>query len=59
MRYEARKRFHMDGRTWWCVWDNKHKCWSTLTCFWQYPTKKSCVEAIELATKLYGEYIEK
>ena len=49
----------MDGRTWWCVWDNKYSRWSTLTCFGRYPTKKSCVASIELANKLYGEYLEK
>ena len=59
MRYIAKKRFHMDGRTWWCVWDDKRKRWSTLTCFGYYATKKACVAAIELAYKLYGEYLEK
>lgn len=46
--FEARKRTALDGKTWWCVFDNKNMKWSTYTCFGKYKTKKSCQYDIDL-----------
>lgn len=50
---EARKRTAIDGRVWWCVWDNDKGNWSTLTCFGKYKTKRRA----ELAIKYYEEFL--
>lgn len=47
MKYEARKRTALDGKTWWCVFDNTTQSWCTLTCFGKYRLKRDCEDAIE------------
>lgn len=51
---EARKRTAIDGRVWWCVWDNEKGQWSTLTLFGRYKTKRGA----ELAIKYYEEQLK-
>lgn len=50
---EARRRIAIDGRVWWCVWDNEKGNWSTLTCFGKYKTKRGA----EIAIKYYEEFL--
>lgn len=52
--FEPRKRTALDGKTWWCVFDNKNMKWSAYTCFGQYKTKKVCQLAIDHYTKEWG-----
>ena len=45
-RFEARKRTALDGKVWWCVYDNNKNKWSTYLCHGKYKTKKECEYAI-------------
>lgn len=45
-RFKSVKRTAIDGVTWWVVWDNSHKAYSTWTCFGRYCRKKDCDHAI-------------
>ena len=45
-RFEARKRTALDGRVWWCVYDNERHAWSTFLCHGRYKTRKACEQAI-------------
>lgn len=45
-RFKSVKRTAIDGVTWWVVWDNAHKAYSTWTCFGRYRRKKDCDLAI-------------
>ena len=44
---KARQRTSLDGKTWWCVFDEVSMKWSTLTCFGKYKTKRDCEYAID------------
>ena len=52
-QFESRKRTALDGRTWWCIWDNEKRDWSSLTCFGKYKTKYGA----EIAIKYYEEFL--
>lgn len=40
-RYTPKKRLAVDGRLWWCIYDNKRNTWSTNTSHGRYKTKKA------------------
>jgi len=46
-QFEPRKRIALDGRLWWCVWDNMRRGWSTYTCHGKYKTRRAALIAIE------------
>ena len=46
MRFYPRKRIAIDGRLWWCVFDETTKDWSTYLCFTKYRRKKDAQYAI-------------
>lgn len=53
-RFEARKRRALDGRFWWCIWDNTRKDWSV----WyglsgKYRTKHQAEVTIRVTVKLH------
>lgn len=39
-RYSVKKRIALDGRPWWCIWDNKTGNWSTCVFHGKYKTRK-------------------
>lgn len=45
-RFTPGKRTALDGRIWWCVWDNENGAWSTFLCHGKYHTRKEAVIAI-------------
>ena len=51
IRFSTRKRTALDGRSWWCVFDNKENKFSTYTCFGKYKTKTACEKAIQFYEK--------
>lgn len=52
-RFEPRKRTALDGKVWWCVYDNQNNCYSTYICYGKYKTKRKCIEAIDFWNKEY------
>ena len=46
-RFEPRKRTALDGRVWWCVFDNERNAWSTFLCHGRYKTRKAAEYAID------------
>ena len=44
--FEPRPRTALDGKTWWCVWDNRKSTWSTLLSHGRYKTRFECNVAI-------------
>ena len=46
-RFEAKKRTALDGKTWWCIYDNHLNSWSTFLCHGKYKTKKAAIYSIE------------
>lgn len=46
-RFEPRKRTALDGRVWWCVYDNALHAWSTFLCHGRYKTRKAAQYAID------------
>jgi len=40
-RYTPKKRRAVDGRLWWCIYDNERHAWSTNTALGRYKTKKA------------------
>ncbi len=48
-RFTPIKRRALDGRLWWCIYDNKRHAWSTYTAHGKYKTCKAARIAIELA----------
>ena len=53
-RYEPRKRTAIDGRVWWCIFDNARGEWSTLVFFGRYKTRKDAQFYIDYNIKKYG-----
>lgn len=53
-RFEPRKRTAIDGRVWWCVYDNAQNKWSTYLCFGKYKTKREAITAITVYSKSWG-----
>lgn len=51
MRFSAVKRTALDGKQWWCVFDNKEHRFSTYTCFGKYKKKSDCENAILIYEK--------
>lgn len=51
MRFSAVKRTALDGKKWWCVFDNKEYKFSTYTCFGKYKKKSDCENAILIYKK--------
>jgi len=47
MRYKPRKRTALDGKVWWCVFDEETEKWSSIVMFGKYKTKKSCQFVID------------
>ena len=52
-RYEPRQRTALDGKVWWCIWDNKEGEWSKLFYFGKYKTKRDALIGI----KYYQKFI--
>lgn len=52
-RFESRKRTALDGKVWWCVYDNQNNCYSTYICHGKYETKRKCIEVIDFWNKEY------
>ena len=46
-RFTPKKRIALDGRLWWCIWDNARNGWSTLLCHSKYKTRKDAQFSIE------------
>ena len=51
-RFTARKRLALDGRVWWCIYDNKSCKWSSYVCFGKYKTKKAANAAISYFSRV-------
>ena len=52
-RFEPRRRTALDGRTWWCVWDNDRNGWSTFTHHaYRFKTRKSAAQHIDYVGRL-------
>lgn len=45
-RFIPKKRTALDGKVWWCVWDNETNDWSNYLCHGKYKTKKDCIWCI-------------
>ena len=45
-RFIPKKRIALDGKVWWCVWDNETNAWSNYLCHSKYKTKKDCIWCI-------------
>lgn len=45
-RFIPKKRIALDGKIWWCVWDNETNAWSNYLCHGKYKTKKDCIWCI-------------
>ncbi len=45
-RFIPRKRTALDGKAWWCIWDEKSGNWSTYILHGKYRTKKLALYAI-------------
>ena len=50
-RYTPKKRTALDGRVWWCVYDNSRHRWSTDTRHGRYRTRKAAMLKNYLTTK--------
>lgn len=46
LKLKPRQRTALDGKTWWCVFDEVTMTWSTLICFGKYKTRHDCEYAI-------------
>jgi len=54
-RFIPLKRFALDGKMWWCVWDNMRHDWSTYTCHCgMYKTKKAAWADIQYYNVVWG-----
>ena len=54
-RFTAEKRKYLDGRVWWCVYDNLLGKYSTYICHGgKYRTKRECQMQIDVCNKLYA-----
>lgn len=53
-RFEPKKRTALDGRVWWCVYDNKCRAWSTFLCHGRYKTRKAAQDAIDKNLAFWG-----
>ena len=45
-RFVPKERTALDGKVWWCIYDNKHNCWATFVGFGKYKRKKDALIAI-------------
>lgn len=54
-RFIPAKRQALDGKTWWVVYDNKRKEYSTYVCHGRYKRKKDCVFYIDYYNSLYSD----
>lgn len=52
-RFTPIKRRALDGRLWWCIYDNERHAWSTYTAHGKYKTRKAARDRVELAAA-YG-----
>ena len=55
-RFVPRKRIAVDGVSWWCVWDNLRRRWSSFVCHRRYKTKKEAIFYIDKHNKELSEY---
>lgn len=46
-RFIPVRRAALDGRLWWCVFDNKRGAFSSFLCHGKYQRKRDCVSAID------------
>lgn len=46
-RFEPRKRTALDGKVWWCIYDNLFHRLSTLVIHGRYPRRKDAQFAID------------
>lgn len=54
-RFIPKQRTALDGKIWWCVWDNAYNKWATYIKFkGKYKTKKSCQNAIDYECTMYN-----
>lgn len=53
-RFEPRKRTALDGRVWWCVYDNERHAWSAFLCHGRYRTRKAALYAIDKSLAFCG-----
>ena len=53
MRFVPLKRTALDGKVWWCVWDEEKDQWSTYVCHGKYKTKREAQYAIDKYNKLW------
>lgn len=54
-RFIPKKRTALDGRVWWCVWDNERNYWSYYVVHGVYKTKKECEWDIYKYNSLFKE----
>ena len=46
-RFTPMKRRAVDGRLWWCIYDNERHAWSAFLCHGRYKTRKAAQYAID------------
>lgn len=46
-RFTPKKRRALDGRIWWCIYDNRRNAWSTFLYHGKYTTRKAALYAIQ------------
>lgn len=52
MRFEPKKRTAVDGRVWWCVYDNERNDWSSfIPHCGKYKTRRAAQLAIDIAER--------
>lgn len=51
-RFSTKQRTALDGRVWWCIWDNVRNNWSTFTMHGKYRTRRDAAYAIERSIKI-------
>ena len=54
MRFTPKKRTAVDGRMWWCIYDNERGDWSSYVCHVKYKTRKVAQYAIDRFNKEWG-----
>ena len=54
MRFTPKRRAAVDGKYWWCVFDNHKQTWSRIVFFGKYARKKDCLFAIKYFMNNYA-----
>lgn len=51
-RFIPAKRYAIDGKMWWCVWDVRRNQWSIFLCHGKYRSRRACQAAIDKSAVL-------